>query len=201
MNSRAVCARSVVLFVKGLSVKPFVVVGLFLVFASSLLAQAPPEMPKPSKEHEWLKQFVGEWEMESECTPVPGQPPVKGKMSEKVRSIGGFWVLSEGKAEMMGQKFETVMTVGWSPEKKKYVGTWTDSMMPHLWQYEGTVDATGKILTLEATGPSMTKPGTMTVYRDVNEFRSPDERVFSSYVQDEKGEWIRIATGVAKRKK
>ncbi len=178
-------------------------VALVLVVAAAAAARAqePPQFPKPQKEHEWLNQFVGEWEMESECTPVPGQPPMKGKMQEKVRSLGGFWVVTDSDAEMMGMQMKVSMTIGYSPEKKKYVGTWIDSMLPHLWQYEGTVDESGKILTLEAEGPSMLKPGTTAKYRDITEFKSPDERLFSSYIQNDQGEWVKIVTGVAKRKK
>jgi hypothetical protein len=169
--------------------------------ATAVRAQEPPQFPKPQKEHEWLQQFLGEWEMDSECMPIAGQPPFKSKMQEKVRSIGGFWVMSEGEMEMMGMKSSIVMTLGYSPEEKKYIGTWTDSMQPHMWHYEGSVDATGKILTLEADGPSMLKPGTTAKYRDVTEFKSKDERVFSSYIQNEKGEWVKMASGIAKRKK
>jgi hypothetical protein len=173
----------------------------FVVVATAAFAQEPPQFPKPQKEHEWLNQFVGEWEAVSECTPIPGQPPVKGKSQEKIRSLGGFWIVSEGDAEMMGHKMNIVMTIGYSPEKKKYIGTWTDSMLPHMWQYEGTVDASGKVLTLEAEGPSMLKPGTTTKYRDVTEFKNKDERHFTSYVQDDKGEWVKMASAVVKRKK
>jgi hypothetical protein len=169
--------------------------------AASLEAQQPPEFPKPQKEHEWLNQFVGEWEGESECTPVAGQPPVKGRMREKVRSLGGFWIVSDGDAEMMGTKMNVVLTIGYSPEKKKYVGTWVDSMQSHIWHYEGTVDPTGKIITLEADGPCMTTPGKTCRYRDVTEFRTPDERVFTSYVQDDKGEWTKLTSGISKRRK
>jgi hypothetical protein len=182
--------------------KPLIAAALALtIVATTARAQEPPEFPKPQKEHEWLNQFLGEWEMESECTPGPGQPPVKGKMQEKIRSIGGFWVMSEGESEMLGLKMSIVMTLGYSPEKKKYIGTWTDSIQPYMWQYEGSVDATGRILTLEADGPSMLKPGTTAKYRDVTEFKSKDERAFSSFIQNEKGEWVKMVSGVAKRKK
>jgi hypothetical protein len=182
--------------------KPYVAAALAIALAASAVrAQEPPQFPKPQKEHEWLQQFVGEWEMESECTPVPGQPPVKGKMQESVRSLGGFWVVSQGEAEMLGQKMSVVMTIGYSPEKKKYIGTWTDSMLPHMWRYEGTVDDAGKVLTLEAEGPSMTNPGTTAKYRDITEFKSKDERHFSSYIQNDKGEWVKMMNGVARRKK
>ncbi|QDT54239.1 hypothetical protein Pan44_22670 [Caulifigura coniformis] len=182
--------------------RSLVAAALVLVVAPGLArAQDPSPFPTPQKEHEWLNQFVGEWSAESECTPVPGQPPVKGKMEEKVRPLGGFWVISEGDAEMAGVKMQVVMTIGYSPEKKKYIGTWTDSMMPHMWHYEGTLDPSGKILTLEADGPSMLNPGKTAKYRDITEFKSRDERHFTSYIQDDKGEWVKIVSSVSRRKK
>src|SRR5690349_8601328 len=88
--------------------KRLIAAALALSISAAARAQEP-SFRAPQKEHEWLRQFVGEWEMESECTPAPGQPPVKGRMQEKVRTIGGFWVMSEGDSEMMGQKIDIVM--------------------------------------------------------------------------------------------
>jgi len=58
--------------------KTLPVIGLFanLFAVTVLLAQSPPEMPAPQKEHEWLKQFVGEWES-VEATILPDQPGMK----------------------------------------------------------------------------------------------------------------------------
>ena len=41
--------------------------------ALQLHAQDFPEPPKPTKEHEWLKQFVGEWDIDSEASFGPEQ--------------------------------------------------------------------------------------------------------------------------------
>ncbi len=137
-------------------------------FAAALLAVAgrnpAQESPKPAgpvKEHEWLKQLLGNWDMESEMVMEPGQPPMKSKGTESVRAIGDFWIISEIKSDTpMGFPMSALMTLGFDPQKKKYVGTWVDSMMNHLWTYTGTVDATGKILTLESEGPNMMSPST-----------------------------------------
>jgi hypothetical protein len=183
--------------------KKFAMCGLVLsVFMAAIVgAQEPPMMPKPVKEHEWLTQFVGEWEIESECLLEPGKPPVKCQGTEAVLSLGGFWIVSELKSTMMGQNIDARMTVGYDPAKKKYVGSWVDSCTSHMWKYEGTVDASGKILTLEAEGPNMMNPGKMAKYKDVTEFKSKDHRVLTSSMQGEDGKWTTFVTMNARRKK
>ncbi len=160
--------------------------------------QDPPQMPKPVKEHEWLQQFLGEWESEGEIT-EPGAEPMKVKGTETARAIGGFWVMGEIKSEMMGQPFTGIITVGYDPEKKKYVGTWIDSMTSLLWKYEGSVDKDGKTLTLESIGPNMKEPGKTAKYRDATEFRSKDHRVFTSSVEMD-GKWVTFMTINYRRK-
>jgi len=41
-----------------------------------------------------------------------------------------------------------MMTLGYDPQKKRYLGTWIGSMMSHLWVYEVELDASGSVLTL-----------------------------------------------------
>lgn len=184
--------------------KSVCVVLLFCLAPITSIAQdAPetPEMPKPTKEHEWLLKFVGEWEMESEVKMDPSGPPVAATATESVRSLGGFWIIAEGETKAMGMSFSYIMSLGYDPDKKRYVGTWIDSMNGYLWVYDGSLDSTGKILTLEAEGPCPTKPGEMSKFKDITEFKSPDHRVFSSKMQDENGEWVTFATGHSRRKK
>src|SRR5688500_4131390 len=88
-----------------------------------------PVLPAPVKEHEWLKQFVGEWQSDVEITMEPGKPPMKGKGTERTRMLGGFWVVGEGTGEMEGMPapMTSRLTLGYDPQKSKYVGTWVDS--------------------------------------------------------------------------
>ncbi len=111
-------------------------------------------MPKPTPEHVWLEKFVGDWSTDSKGTMGPDQPPMECKGSLNSRKLGGFWVLNEMKGDMAGAPMTGVQTIGYDENKKKYVGTWVDSMTNFMWKYEGTVDKTGKILTLEADGPT-----------------------------------------------
>jgi Protein of unknown function (DUF1579) len=157
---------------------------------------------EPQKEHQWLHKLVGEWTVESEATMEPGKPPEKGTGTESVRSLGGLWIVAEGQGEMPGGGAATmIMTLGYDPQKTRYVGTWIGSMMTHLWVYEGALDAAERVLTLEVEGPSMAGDGKMAKYRDVIEVESDDHRVLTSHVLGDDGQWHRFMTAHYRRRK
>lgn len=172
-------------------------VALTIIGAGTGWTAETPEFPEPAPEHAFLKHFVGEWTSATECKVDPNQPPVEcaGKMQS--RMLGEFWVVNESKMSMMGTTMSAMQTIGYDPNKKKYVGTWVDSMTDHLWKYEGSVE--GKTLTLEAEGPNWMKPGTMAKYRDIYEVKSADEIAVRSAVQMEDGSWNTFMTGTSKR--
>jgi hypothetical protein len=171
--------------------------AVLAILSDGLAAQ---EAPKPRKEHEWLQQLVGEWETEGEALVEPGKPPVKTKGSESGRSLGAFWVVLENKAEFMGTPFTGILSLGFNPEAGKFVGTWIDSMTSTLWTYQGTLDASGKILTLETEGPSPGDPGKKSRYREVIEVKEKDHKVLASSVEKD-GAWTTFVTMHYRRKK
>ena len=118
-----------------------------------------------------------------------------------MRMLGGFWVVSEMKIEAMGTQETALQTIGYDPQAKKYVGTWVDSMVNHMWKYEGTVDDSGKILTLKAEGPNFMVAGKLAKFRDVYEFKSKDEIATSSQMLGEDGKWVTFMTGTSRRKR
>ncbi|MBI2933675.1 MAG: DUF1579 domain-containing protein [Planctomycetes bacterium] len=155
--------------------------------------QQPP-MPKPQQEHEWLHQLVGEWDAAVEMVMEEGKPPQKSKGTETGRMIGGFWAHLENRGEFQGSPFVGFLTLGYDPDKKRFIGTWFDSMSHTLWRYEGTLDSKGKILTLETEGPCpMEPPGTMTRFRETLEIVSPDHKVFTSH-REKDGRWVKVLT-------
>jgi hypothetical protein len=117
------------------------------------------------------------------------------------RMLGGFWVVGEGKTEMMGFSFSNILTLGYDPEKKKYVGTWVDSMTSYMWKYEGTLDDTGKVLTLNTEGPCPMAPGKISKFKEVIEFKNKDHYTFASSIQGDDGKWTTFVTIDSKRKK
>lgn len=150
-------------------------------------------------EHLWLQKLVGAWTYEVECMMAPGQQPVKSTGREHVRSLGGLWTVAEGQGEMPGGgPATTIMTLGYDPRRKRFVGTFIGSMMSNLWVYEGSLDSGGKLLTLDTEGPSMTGEG-MAKYQDTIAFGSNDERVLASRLLGTDGTWHDIMTARYRR--
>jgi hypothetical protein len=148
---------------------------------------------EPTQEHRWLEQLVGEWTYESEMPGAPGEPPTTFGGRETVRSIGGLWVVGESQGNMPGGTTTTmIVTLGYDPLKRRYVGTFVGSMMPTFWVYEGQVDASGRALVLDTEGPSFTDESRIAKYQDTMELLSRDRRVLRSTVQGEDGQWRQI---------
>ena len=131
----------------------------------------------------------------------PDQPPLKTTGRETVRSLGHLWTIGEGAGDTPdGGSCDTIMTLGFDPRIKRFVGTFVASAMTHLWPYSGSLDATGKILTLDSEGPSFVDDGAMTKYQDIIEIVAPDHRILTSRFQSADGAWQHFMTAHYRRK-
>lgn len=156
---------------------------------------------QPQSEHHWLTQLVGDWTYEGECVMGPEQPPMKMNGGQTVRAIGGLWILCEGSGELPdGGKATTLITLGFDPDKNSFVGTFIGSMGGYLWIYNGSRDASGNILTLDAEGPRFDQTG-LAKYQDIIEVKSPDHYTLSSQILGDDGKWVRFMTSDYRRTK
>ncbi|RXT22383.1 hypothetical protein B5U98_16420 [Bosea sp. Tri-39] len=159
-------------------------------------------MTKPQAEHEWLLQLVGEWTYEAECLMGPDQPPMKSTGTQSFSSFGGLWLVGDGTGTLPdGSPATTRMTLGYDPQKERYVGSFIGSMMGNQWVYIGTRDAAGTVLTLDTEGPDFSKPGAIAAYQDIVEIKSADHHVLSSRTKDADGGWQQFMTAHYRRVK
>ncbi|MCU0913105.1 MAG: DUF1579 domain-containing protein [Planctomycetes bacterium] len=143
---------------------------------------------EPQREHRWLEQLVGEWTFEGKAIVAPGKPREKFQGIENVRSLGGLWIVAEGEGEMPeGGPATMILTLGYSPQRKRFVGTFTMSIMNHLWVYDGGLDAAEKVLTLNTEGPDMSAEGKIAKFKDVIEFKTADHRTLRSHILGDDG--------------
>jgi hypothetical protein len=148
----------------------------FQLCALTVSAQEGPPAPSPGPEHEMLKRDVGVWDATVEMFGPPGAPAMTSKGTETNAMVGAFWLVSQFKSEMMGQPFEGQGTTGYDPLKKKFVGTWIDSLTPGLATVESTYDAKTRTMTGFMVGPDPASK-----LRETTEWKTPDLRVFTMY--------------------
>lgn len=145
---------------------------------------------EPQSEHRWLDQLIGDWTFEASSRMGPDQPELRTRGQEKVRSLGGFWVIAEGTGEMpTGGTHRSVMQIGFDPASGRYRGTWIGSMMPQLWIYDGEMNDGGTTLTLRCRGPAMAGDGTLADYEDIVELTKDGRRLFRSRTRGNEGAW------------
>ncbi|MCO8122414.1 DUF1579 domain-containing protein [Stieleria sp. TO1_6] len=181
--------------------KPAIVLLILFVIATRPANAQPPQLPTAEKEHAWLQKFNGQWESNSKSIASDQSPEVECTGSMSSRMLGEFWVINRFEGEAGGQSFQAIQTIGYDTTKKKYVGSWVDSMLNHMWQYSGTVSEDGKRLELVADGPNFMDGGKLTKFRDSYEFQSPDVCIATSEIQNEDGKWTVMMQGKMTRVK
>jgi hypothetical protein len=155
---------------------------------------------KALEQHHWLAQLVGSWRMEGEGDMGPGQPPFRSQGTETVRALGALWIVGEGQGSMPdGATGHMRLTLGYDPAQQAFVGNWVGSMMTHMWVYRGQLDASGRVLTLDAEGPSMAEDGATARYQDVITLVDANTRTLHSQTLDAQGRWQRFMTATYRR--
>lgn len=158
------------------------------------------DFPKPTEHHRFLDRLVGEW-LFLTSTGMEGYDPEDplNRWTERIRSIGGLWVVAEAEGTMGGDRAAMIMTLGYDPREGHYVGSWIGSMMDKFWVYKGWLEDHGQTLVLEAEGPSMEDPERTELYRDVIHFIDEDTRRFSGSIKKPGGSFHTFMTSVSKR--
>lgn len=110
--------------------------------------------------------------------------------TERVRMMGNLWIVAEGEGEMPGGgRMSYIMTLGYDPQRERFVGSWAGSPMTHLFVYEGVLEAGGEALPLETSGPAFDDPTKTAAYRDVIDLRGGG-RVLRSQMRGDDSGWV-----------
>jgi hypothetical protein len=154
------------------------------------------QMPEATSEHAWLLQLVGNWDFDSECQMGPDQPPMKSMGQQATTALGALWSVAELTHEAPdGQPVKSIMMLGYDPARGRFIGTFAASCMTHLWLYDGQLDATRKILTLDTEGPCFSGDGSLSKFQDIIEIIDQDHYVLRSQLQSEDGSWVQFMKG------
>lgn len=150
-----------------------------LVLGAASQAQNPFE---PTDEHKMLAGDVGVWDAEIKTWPTgPDSEPTVEKGTETVKALGDLWTISDFAGQFSGMEFAGHGVNGYDPIKKKFVGTWVDTMSLTPMILEGTYDAPKKTLTLTSEGVN---PATKEAYKlkETVTWKDKDHRNFVMYM-------------------
>jgi hypothetical protein len=127
--------------------------GVLLIGSLTAAAQEGAT-PKPTAEHELLKNDVGTWDATIKgWMQGPESEPTVSHGVERARMMtGGLWLLTEFEGKFGEMDFQGAGSAGYDTQKKKYVGTWVDSMSTSVMLMEGDYDASTKTTTMYSKG-------------------------------------------------
>jgi hypothetical protein len=151
----------------------------------SILSASAMSQPgaKPTDEHRILAQQEGTWDATIKSfTAGPDAEPMNSKGTEVITVMtGGLWLLSKFDGDFGGVKFEGRRQFGYDPVKKKYVGTWIDSLSPNLSVLEGSYDP--KTQTMTYVGDGTSAEGVKYSQKMVTTTKDDGTRVFTLYMK------------------
>lgn len=123
------------------------------------------KLSTPGESHKALEPMVGSWNTKVTSWMQPGAPPMSSTGTSETRwTMGNRFVEQRFNGSFMDQPFEGLGYTGYDNIKKKYVGTWMDSMGTSIMYMTGTGDPSGKTMNFSGTmeDPMTGKPMTVT---------------------------------------
>jgi hypothetical protein len=106
----------------------------------------------PGDAHKKLGSMAGTFNADVKMWMQPGAPPAGGAgVAENTWALDGRWLQQNFTGTFMGMPFTGVGYTGYDNIKKKYVGSWMDSMSTAMMVSSGTADADGKSFTFTST--------------------------------------------------
>jgi hypothetical protein len=158
------------------------------------------KMAAPVAEHDALKPMVGKFNCEL-TSAMPGMAEQKSSgVSNNEMVLGGRFLQQRFEGKWDGEPFSGMGYTGFDTGKKKYVGTWMDTMGTMMLVMEGTADSAGKVITCTATMDDPMSGQKMTC-RMVTTVVSNDKHTFEMYMPGPDGKEFKGMTIVYTRAK
>jgi len=138
----------------------------------------------PDKNHELLKKFVGDWDVDISTWQDPMAKPQMSKGTAKNTLIlDGRYLKSSFEGAMGDMKFQGLEIIGYDLIKKMYTTFWVDSMSTSFMVTTGTLNTAGNVLTETGMSPDpMTDGKMMQKFKNVTTFISDGKYKFEMFM-------------------
>lgn len=124
-------------------------------------------MRKPVAEHEWIAKLSGRWTGRVRTyTAFAQKDPLISEWTREARmEKGGLFLTDDVRGKFVGADFEAGGILGYDKDLKQFVGAGSSNLGSFLETWHGTLDASGKVLTL--TGEPQNRMGMKWTGREV----------------------------------
>ena len=167
---------------------------LMCLFIGLALSQTPTQPPKPGPEHKKLGYWVGTWSIESDTKASPLGPAGKATGTDRVESLGGFFLVFNSDSKSPSGNTKGVGIMGYDAELKSYTYAAASSDGSST-TARGSVSGNTWTWTWESKTAGKTTKGRFTEIA-----ASPTSYTFKSELADEKGAYAVIEEGKATKK-
>ncbi len=135
----------------------------------------------PGETHKMLAKSAGTWTATVTMWMMQGQPPTTSTAEATNEMVlGGRYLKSVNKGNMMGQPFEGIGYTGYDNVKKQFVNSWVDNFGTGIMTMTGKWDDASKSITYTGSmGDPMT--GKDTPFREVWTFVDDSHQVMEMY--------------------
>lgn len=165
------------------------------------MMEAYMKMMAVTENHEFLKNFEGEWDVTTTAWMEPGAEPSVTQNSAKAKMIlDGRFLMVSFKGTMFGQPFEGIQIVGYDNLQKKFVSFWIDSSSTGFYLTKGTRDEEKNVITEMGLWPDPMSREDMKV-RTTTTLISKDEYVYEMHMMLPDGSEFKSMENRSTRKK
>jgi hypothetical protein len=154
----------------------------------------------PGSVHQMMAESAGEWTSEITMWMNPTQSPLKSDVSCSNEMImGGRYLKSSQKGNMMGMPFEGMMLLGYDNAKKIFTAVWYDNFGTGTTVSTGTYNDQDSTLTLNG---AMVDPATGNdiKYRETMKFIDKDHQILTMYVNQDNQEFKNMEQVLTRKK-
>lgn len=146
----------------------------------------------PGDDHKFLEPMIGTWTVKVTSWETPAGPPTTSLgTAERAWVLGGRFLKETFKGEFNGMPFEGLGYTGFDNLKKKYIGTWMDSMSTMTLMLTGTADRATKVLTMSGTmDDAMT--GKPMAIKSMTRILDNNRHVYEMYGPDKDGKQFKM---------
>jgi hypothetical protein len=155
------------------------------------MMEAYAKASEPVEQHKQVVKRAGKWTLSMKSWMDPKAPPSESTGTAEGKPLFGDRYLQTTVSASMpqGGQFSGMGISGYDKTKKKFVGTWIDSMSTGVMHSEGTAAPDGKTLTSQMVGsdPMTGKPSKMKI---VEKWES-DDKVVEEFFERKGGKEVK----------